>query len=164
MRYARWTFAGATLLTMAVWAAPASADHMTFVGTEERGWRTSSFTPESSGLEPYRLPLPEQPQPSVPQQRPTVPEPRLTVPELRPPAAASDGLDIDIKIGQDSFRLGARLFGATGVWGAWVNGQSRKDGFTVDGRLQQPDRGYNFRLNADIDAWAKRGLDSLLKP
>jgi hypothetical protein len=150
MRYARSTFAGALLMTMAVWTAPAYADHMTFVGTEERGWRTSSFTPESSGLEPYRLPVPE--------------EPRLSIPDQRPPAAASDSLDIDIKIGQDSFRLGARLFGATGVWGAWLNGQSRKDGFTVDGRLQQRERGYNFRLNADIDGWAKRGLDSLLKP
>ena len=75
----------------------------------------------------------------------------------------SDLFDVDIKVGADGFRLGARVFGASGVWGAWVNGQSRPDGFTLDGRVQQPDRGYNFKVNADIDAWAKRALD-LLRP
>jgi hypothetical protein len=75
----------------------------------------------------------------------------------------SDLFDVDIKVGAEGFRLGARVFGATGVWGAWVNGQSRPDGFTLDGRVQQPDRGYNFRINADIDAWGKRTLD-LLRP
>jgi hypothetical protein len=157
MRYARATFAGATLLT-AVSAVPAYADHMLLMGTEDRGWRTTSFTPESSGLEPPRLPAPEPYRPPVPEEsRPSVQQPR-------PPAAGPDSLDIDIKIGQDSFRLGARLFGGTGVWGAWLNGQSRKDGFTLDGRLQHPDHAYNFRLNADLDAMAKKALDQLLKP
>jgi hypothetical protein len=71
----------------------------------------------------------------------------------------SDLVDVDIKIGAGGFRLGARVFGESGVWGAWVNGQSRPDGFTLDGRVQQPERAYNFKINADIDAWAKRALD-----
>jgi len=73
-------------------------------------------------------------------------------------------LDLGVTLGRDGFRLGARLFSALGVYGAWLNGQTRPDGFTVDGRLQQPDRAYNFRLNAEIDAWARRALDPFLSP
>ena len=154
MRYARSTFAGATLLT-AVSALPAYADHMLLMGTEDRGWRTSSFTSETPVQRTTTWANGTSIEPRAPAVAPMDPN------SLAP---ATDTLDIDIKVGRESFRLGARFFGATGVWGAWLNGQSRKDGFSLDGRLQQPDRGYNFRLNADLDAWAKQALDQLLKP
>lgn len=74
------------------------------------------------------------------------------------------GLDVDVSLGHDSFRVGARLFSGLGVYGAWLNGQTRPDGFTVDGRVQHQDRTYNFKLNAEIDAWARRLLGPFLSP
>jgi hypothetical protein len=79
-------------------------------------------------------------------------------------AAPSDRLDLDVSLGRDGFRLGARFFGASGVWGAWLNGQTRPDGFELDGRVQQPTRGYGFTINAEIDAWARRALDRIVRP
>ena len=76
----------------------------------------------------------------------------------------SDLIDVDVKVGGGSFRIGARVFGSTGVWGAWINGESRPDGFGIDGRVQRPDRGYNFKLNAEIDKWTKRAVDLLVSP
>jgi hypothetical protein len=69
---------------------------------------------------------------------------------------SSTNLNLDLKIGKGGFRLGGQLFGLGGVWGAWVNGERRADGgFTVDGRLQQPDRAFNFKINADIENWLR---------
>jgi hypothetical protein len=83
------------------------------------------------------------------------------------PHLASDPsptVDVGVTLGRDSFRLGARLFGALGVYGAWLNGQARPDGFSLDGRLQHPDRAFTFKLNAEIDAWARRAFDALIAP
>ena len=76
----------------------------------------------------------------------------------------SDRLDLDVTLGVDGFRLGARFFGASGVWGAWLNGQTRPDGFGLDGRVQAPGRGYGFTIDAEIDAWARRALDRIVRP
>jgi hypothetical protein len=76
------------------------------------------------------------------------------------PAPSRDSIDlnVDLEIGGDSFRLGGALFGRKGVYGAWINGALRPDGFTVDGRVQHPDHAYNFRLDADIAGWLRRSL------
>jgi hypothetical protein len=42
------------------------------------------------------------------------------------------------------------------VYGAWLNGQVSREGFTVDGRVQNPDRSWNFRFNADVWDWLFR--------
>lgn len=66
-------------------------------------------------------------------------------------------LDIDLKLGLDGFRVGSRVFGRDGyAGGAWLNGQTRRDGFTVDGRLERQGKAWNFRMNADVDAWVRR--------
>jgi hypothetical protein len=81
-------------------------------------------------------------------------------------------LNLDLKVGRDGFRLGGQLFGAGGVWGAWLNGERRPGGFTFDGRLQDPARAFNFTMNAEILDWllgvspgtgrdAPRGVDQL---
>ena len=75
-------------------------------------------------------------------------------------AAARDSVDLnlDVKIGGDGFRLGGTVFGLEGVYGAWINGAVRPDGFSVDGRVQHPARAYNFKLNADVAGWLRRSL------
>jgi hypothetical protein len=75
----------------------------------------------------------------------------LTVtPEARPDAAQSTKLDIDFKLGADGFRMGARVFGTEGVYGAWLNGRVRPNGITVDGRVQDRAKAHNFTVNADV--------------
>jgi hypothetical protein len=66
-------------------------------------------------------------------------------------------LDIDLKIGARGFRFGSRVFGEKGYsGGAWINGETRPDGFSVDGRIEHEGKAHNFRLNADIDEWVRR--------
>jgi len=80
--------------------------------------------------------------------------------EHNTPAPSRDSVDlnVDIKIDRDGFRLGGTVFGLEGVYGAWFNGAVREDGFTVDGRIQHPDRAYNFKLNGDVADWLRRSL------
>ena len=74
------------------------------------------------------------------------------------PASERSSLDVDLKLGVNGFRLGARLFGAQGYsGGAWLNGETRPDGFSVDGRVEREGRkSWNFKLNADIDEVLRR--------
>src|SRR3989442_12734383 len=74
------------------------------------------------------------------------------------PARDSVDLNLDLKIGGEGFRLGGTVFGLEGVYGAWLNGAVRPDGFSVDGRLQHPERAYNFKLNADVGGWPPPAL------
>jgi len=74
------------------------------------------------------------------------------------PARDSVDLNLDLKIDGEGFRLGGTVFGLEGVYGAWLNGAVRPDGFSVDGRLQHPERAYNFKLNADVGGWLRRSL------
>jgi uncharacterized protein (TIGR00251 family) len=65
----------------------------------------------------------------------------------------STDLDLGLRLGRDGFSLGGRVFGLEGVYGAWLNGQVSREGFTVDGRVQNPDRSWNFRFSADVWDW-----------
>jgi hypothetical protein len=71
----------------------------------------------------------------------------------------SSSLDVDLKLGLKSFRLGGRLFGARGyAGGAWLNGETRPDGFSLDGRIERDGKAHNFKFNADIDEWVRRAV------
>ena len=75
----------------------------------------------------------------------------------RSAAPDTTSLDIDIKLGLDGFRFGSRLFGREGyTGGAWLNGQTRPEGFSVDGRLERDGKAHNFKLNVEIDEWLRR--------
>jgi hypothetical protein len=78
-------------------------------------------------------------------------------PATRAETTTESSLDIDLKLGPRSFRLGGRLYGRDGYrGGAWVNGQARRDGFSVDGRLERDGKAHNFKFNADLDEWLRR--------
>jgi hypothetical protein len=83
----------------------------------------------------------------------------------KPDAAKPQGmttessLDIDLKLGIKGFRLGGRLFGREGyTGGAWLNGETRTDGFSLDGRLEREGKAHNFKMNIDLDEWLKRAV------
>jgi hypothetical protein len=67
-------------------------------------------------------------------------------------------VDVDLKLGLNGFRIGARVFGQQGyTGGAWLNGETRPEGFTVDGRVEREGgKSWNFKLNADIDEALRR--------
>lgn len=68
-------------------------------------------------------------------------------------------LDIDLKLGLHGFRLGSRLFGREGyLGGAWLNGETRRDGFSLEGRMEHDGKVHDFRFNAEIDEWLHRML------
>jgi hypothetical protein len=75
-----------------------------------------------------------------------------------PQSSDRSSLDVDLKLGLNGFRLGARVFGQQGYsGGAWLNGETRPDGFSVDGRVEREGgKAWNFKLNADIDAALRR--------
>jgi hypothetical protein len=77
-----------------------------------------------------------------------------------PPAPERSSVDVDLKLGLNGFRLGARVFGKDGYsGGAWVNGETRPDGFSVDGRVERDGgKSWNFKLNADIDEALRRAM------
>jgi hypothetical protein len=81
-----------------------------------------------------------------------VPEAGAPVPDAAVPDALRSPIDVDVnlKLDLDGFRLAARVAGEK-VFGAWLNGRMRRDGFSVDGRLQEGGQAYNFRLDADFD-------------
>lgn len=68
-------------------------------------------------------------------------------------------LDVTVKLGLNGFRIGSRVFGRDGyAGGAWLNGETRSDGFSVDGRIERDGKAHNFKLNADIDEWLRRAV------
>ncbi len=68
-------------------------------------------------------------------------------------------LDINLKLGRNGFRFSTRLFGRDGyAGGAWLNGETRPDGFTLAGRLERDGTAHNFKFNADIDEWVRRAV------
>jgi hypothetical protein len=91
---------------------------------------------------------------------PTAAEHRTLVSDDTGGAQASDrtALDVDLKLGVNGFRLGARVFGSQGYsGGAWLNGETRPEGFSVDGRVEHGGgKSWNFKLNADIDEALRR--------
>ena len=80
------------------------------------------------------------------------------VPKLEVPGTETSP-DINLKLGLNGFRLGSRLFGKDGLLGgAWLNGETRRDGFSLDGRVEHEGKAHNFKFNADIDEWMQRIL------
>ena len=39
-----------------------------------------------------------------------------------------------------------------------LNGETRKDGFSLDGRVEHDGKAHNFKFNADIDEWLRRAI------
>jgi hypothetical protein len=78
--------------------------------------------------------------------------------DAQPEGMQSDGsLDIDLKLGLNGFRFGSRLFGREGyAGGAWLNGQTRPEGFSLDGRVERDGKAHNFKMNIDLDEWLRR--------
>ena len=81
----------------------------------------------------------------------------------KPDAARPQGmttessLDIDLKLGLKGFRFGSRLFGRDGyAGGAWLNGETRGEGFSLDGRLEREGKAHNFKMNIELDEWLRR--------
>jgi hypothetical protein len=76
-----------------------------------------------------------------------------------PVATTESSLDIDLKLGPRSFRLGGRVFGREGyAGGVWLNGETRSDGFSVDGRVERDGTVHSFTFNADIDQWLRQAI------
>lgn len=75
-------------------------------------------------------------------------------------APERSSVDVDLKLGLNGFRLGGRLFGKEGYkGGAWVNGETRPEGFSIDGRVEgEGGKSWNFKLNADIDEALRRAM------
>ena len=75
-------------------------------------------------------------------------------------APERSSVDVDLKVGLHGFRLGARLFGKEGYsGGAWLNGETRPEGFSVDGRVERDGgKSWTFKLNADIDEVLRRAM------
>jgi hypothetical protein len=128
----RTTLIFGALIAMLIAAGPASADHKLL------------------------LP-PDEPQAERPQtERPQTDRPQTERPN---PEATSTGnsLDIDLKLGLDGFRLGGRLFGHEGyAGGAWLNGATRPDGFSVDGGVERDGKAHKFKMNIGLDEWMRR--------
>jgi hypothetical protein len=78
------------------------------------------------------------------------------MPEARAGEPTSPSVDVQFRIGDGGFRLGARVFGDRGGYGAWLNGHVDADGFTLDGRVQDPDKGHSFTVDS-------RALEALLR-
>src|SRR5438477_726174 len=75
-----------------------------------------------------------------------------------PGSTTTDGsLDIDLKLGLKGFRFGSRLFGRDGyAGGAWLNGETRAEGFSLDGRLEREGRAHNFKMDVELGEWLRR--------
>jgi hypothetical protein len=75
-------------------------------------------------------------------------------------APERSSVDVDLKLGLNGFRLGGRLFGKEGYkGGAWLNGETRPEGFSVDGRVEREGgQSWNFKLNADIDEMLRKAM------
>jgi hypothetical protein len=95
----------------------------------------------------HKLLTPDEPQAAAPQAENGKPEGMQT----------ESSLDIDVKLGLNGFRLGTRLFGREGyAGGAWLNGQTRPEGFSLDGRVERDGKAHNFKMNIDLDEWLRR--------
>ena len=95
----------------------------------------------------------------------------LSLEQNAPTAPERSSVDVDLKLGANGFRIGARVFGKDGyTGGAWLNGETRPEGFSVDARVEREGgKSWNFKLNADIDqalqqlmrGWLRGGLTDL---
>jgi hypothetical protein len=82
---------------------------------------------------------------------------KLLMPSDEAKVEEQSSIDLSLKLGLNGFRLGSRLFGRDGYsGGAWLNGETRPDGFSLDGRVEHDGRARNFKMNVDIDEWLRR--------
>jgi len=66
-------------------------------------------------------------------------------------------VDINLKLGINGFSFGSKVFGREGyTGGAWLNGQTRPEGFSLDGRVEGDGKAHNFRMNIELDEWLRR--------
>ena len=87
-------------------------------------------------------------------------EPQAESTESAKPDETNSSFDIDLKVGLNGFRLGGRLFGSNGfAGGAWLNGETRGDGFSLDGRVERDGKAHNFKMNINFDEWLRRAAD-----
>ena len=90
---------------------------------------------------------PDEPQAERPQTERPNPEATIT----------GNSFDIDLRLGLDGFRLGGRLFGRDGyAGGAWLNGATRPEGFSVDGGVERDGKAHTFKMNIELDEWMRR--------
>ncbi len=76
-----------------------------------------------------------------------------------PAVADHSSLDLELRLGSRGFRLGGRLVGREGyAGGAWLNGEARRDGFSLDGRVEHDGKTRTFKFDATIDEWLGRAL------
>ncbi|HEY3065609.1 MAG TPA: hypothetical protein VGL09_07435 [Methylomirabilota bacterium] len=84
-------------------------------------------------------------------------------PEARGGGATWPGLDLEFRLGDGGFRLGGRMLGERGAYGAWLSGHVAADGFVLDGHVQEPDKDHHLTLDSrKLEALlqdALRGLD-----
>jgi hypothetical protein len=132
------TVAVVAIVVLGVWSF-ASADHRTLVEPSD-ALRASEDPATEYGSEP---PGGSDRSPAEP---PRVPE-------------SARNFELDLKVGAKGFRLGGRLFGPAGVTGAWLNGEMRPEGFSLDGRVQgDGGRVYNFKVDAEaLDRLTRAG-------
>jgi hypothetical protein len=80
-------------------------------------------------------------------------------PSAAPPVESPGPLDLDIKlrVDGDRFMLNGSFLGLTGLYRAWLNGQRRPDGFSLNGRVEEPGRApWSFRFEAEVPGWPAR--------
>jgi len=66
-------------------------------------------------------------------------------------------VDINLKLGINGFSFGSKVFGREGyTGGAWLSGQTRPEGFSLDGRVEGDGKAHNFRMNIELDEWLRR--------
>jgi uncharacterized protein (TIGR00251 family) len=70
-------------------------------------------------------------------------------PAVAPPPAADAGLDL--RLDRDGFRIGGRVVGPGGAYGAWLSGGLRARGLTLGGGVETPRRFWDFKLDTDLD-------------
>jgi hypothetical protein len=78
--------------------------------------------------------------------------------EHNAPPSKSVDLDVDLRVHRDGFRLGGHLLGLSQAYSGWLNGEVRPEGLTLDGRIQEGDRAFNFKFNAEMARWLLRAL------
>jgi hypothetical protein len=76
------------------------------------------------------------------------------------PGGALD-LGVDFGVGAEGFRLGGRLTGPDGVWGLGLGGRPRRQGFTLEGWLEEGGRTRGFTLDAEITRWWRSRPEAL---
>jgi hypothetical protein len=60
-------------------------------------------------------------------------------------------LGFDVRIERDGVRIGGRVLGPGGPFGAWLGGALRERGLRLEGGVEGPRGPHEFRLDLDAD-------------